>query len=143
MGCPFCSRDSLATRIIAENESALAFPTNIPIVPGHVLVVPKRHVERYEELTPGEKDGIETLRTRLTRALATSFSATGFNYAWNDGAVAGQSVPHFHLHVVPRKEGDAGVHQYEPREFLYRPGSRDLSPDAELEEVAKEIRSAL
>jgi len=143
MACPFCDRGALSSRIIEENETAFSFPTNIPIVPGHVLIVPKRHVEQHEELTAEERDDIEKLRTQMKQALSTSFGATGFNFAWNDGAVAGQSVPHFHLHIVPRKEGDAGVHTYEPREFLYRPGSRDLSPDDELEAVAKEIRSAL
>jgi len=143
MDCPFCDRTALSSRVISENESAFAFPTNIPIVPGHVLIVPKRHIEQYEELTAEERDDIEKLRTQMKQALSTSFGATGFNFAWNEGVEAGQSVPHFHLHIVPRKEGDAGVHKYEPREFLYRPGSRDLSPDKELEAVAKELRYAL
>ncbi len=54
----------------------------------------------------------------------------------NDEKVAGQSVPHFHLHIVPRQEGDTGIYQYDPRQFLYRPGSRAESPELELQEIS-------
>jgi len=58
--------------------------------------------------------------------------------------IGGQSVPHFHLHIVPRKEGDQGVYQYEPREFLYRPGPRTISsPHEELNGVVEMIKKAL
>lgn len=67
--------------------------------------------------------------------------AEGFNFAWNEGKDYGQSVPHFHLHVVPRSPGDEGITEYEPRKFLYRPGSREDSPETELAAVAAEIRS--
>ena len=67
----------------------------------------------------------------------------GFNFAWNDGPIAGQSVPHFHLHVLPRKQGDTGITEYEPRQFLYRPGSREASPEAELAAIAKMIQEHL
>jgi len=61
-------------------------------------------------------------------ALKKALVAEGFNFAWNEGAVAGQTVPHFNLHIVPRTTGDSGIWEYEPREFLYRPGSRAASP---------------
>ena len=144
MDCAFCDGVSLTSRItIAENESALAFPTNMPITPGHTLIIPKRHVTYYEELTDTEKRDIESLRVSLKAALRSALGAEGFNYAWNEERVGGQSVPHVHLHIVPRKEGDEGVHSYEPRAFLYRPGSRKTSPDEELNAVAEELRSAL
>lgn len=59
------------------------------------------------------------------------------------GENAGQTVPHFHLHVVPRKSGDSGILQYEPRVFLYRPGSRAISPSEELHQTAENIRNNL
>jgi diadenosine tetraphosphate (Ap4A) HIT family hydrolase len=130
-------------RVITENAHARAFPTNIPITQGHTLIVPKRHVETIAELTDLERADVFDLAERIKGALRKGFQAHGFNQAWNEGALAGQSVPHFHLHVVPRTPGDAGVLRYEPRDFLYRPGSREATPQAELIAVASEIKRAL
>lgn len=126
-----------------ENDLAWAFPTNIPITPGHTLIIPKRCVAKYEDLTSEEKEAIEELRFQITEALKKLYQAEGFHFAWNDTKVAGQSVPHFHLHIVPRKEGDAGITEYEPRKFLYRPGSREETPKAELQAIAEEIKNAI
>ena len=139
--CVYCTLPVIKERTIIENALAWSFPTNIPITPGHVLIVPRRCVARYEDLTADEKTAIENLRVALVASLKKVFGAEGFNFAWNDGAMAGQSVPHFHLHVVPRKTGDAGIYGYEPRVFLYRPGERAASPEQELLEVSKLIRS--
>jgi ATP adenylyltransferase len=144
--CAFCDTESLAERLIIENELARAFPTNAPIVAWHVLIAPKRHVQNFEGLTEMERTAIEELRMKLHTAMEGALGADGFNYAWNEGKVGGQSVPHFHLHMLPRKEGDAGVHQYEPREFIYRPIPLELRPSSseeELRDVAKQIRESL
>ncbi|MSR71591.1 MAG: HIT domain-containing protein [Candidatus Taylorbacteria bacterium] len=144
MYCPFCENKSLQKRIVIQNKLAFAFPTNIPIVSGHILISPKRHVRFYEDLTTAERKAIEALREKLARALTKAFRAEGFNYAWNEGDAAGQSVPHFHLHMLPRKKGDDGIYRYEPRKFLYRPRPRKITtPEQELQEVAHLIRNAL
>lgn len=144
MNCPFCEYRDVKDIVIIENGLAFAFPTNIPIVPGHILVCPKRHVQYYEDLTIEEKTEIEELRHKLKKALKKVFDAQGFNYAWNEEKIGGQSVSHFHLHIVPRKEGDQGIYKYEPREFLYRPGPRTVSsPQEELNEVVNLIKKAL
>ena len=141
MTCAFCKDTSLQEREITSNDLARAFLGNIPIVPGHTLVVPKRCVSKYKDLTLEEKAAIEELRVLVCSALRKTFDAEGFNFAWNEGEGCGQSVPHFHLHIVPRKKGDVGVYNYEPREFLYRPGTRTENPEAELREVATIIRT--
>lgn len=141
--CVYCTLPEIQARKIIENDLAVAFPTNIPITPGHTLVIPKRCVARYEDLTDDEKEAIEDMRIRITRALKKLFGAEGFNFAWNDGKMAGQSVPHFHLHIVQRKTGDAGIYGYEPRKFIYRPGERETSPEEELNAVSELIRRAL
>lgn len=144
MACPFCDGEQVRDRVIIECELAFAFPTNIPIVPGHVLICPKRHVKYMEDLTAEEREALEEVRRKLKRALRKTFDAEGFNYAWNEERAGGQSVPHLHLHMLPRKEGDAGVHNYEPREFLYRPGPRSVASDEEaLKTVAETIRTSL
>ena len=70
-----------------------------------------------------------------------TFNAEGFNIAYNQGEVAGQNIPHLHVHVLPRKNGDAGITEYEPRKFLYRPGSRETIPENELKEIAELIKN--
>lgn len=144
MNCPFCEDKEVKDRIIIENVLAFAFPTLTPIVPGHILICPKRHVQYIEDSTAEEREAIEELRNKIKKALKKAFQAEGFNYAWNEEKIGGQSVPHFHLHIVPRKEGDVGVYEYEPREFLYRPGPRTVSsPQEEIQKIVKQIKEAL
>lgn len=140
MACPYCTLPEIKERTITENDLAFSFVTNIPVTPGHSLVVPKRHIAKYEDLTKGEREAVEELRQKLVVALRKTFGAQGFNFAWNDEKMAGQSIPDFHLHIVPRKEGDTGIYEYEPRKFLYRPGERPTSPETELKKVSELIK---
>lgn len=128
-------------RLIAKNTLAFSFLTYTPIVPGHTLISPIRAVDSSDKLSNEEWMAILELKATVCSALKNAFGAEGFNFAWNMGEEAGQTVPHFHLHVVPRKTGDTGILQYEPRAFLYRPGSRAISPHEELKEVASLMRS--
>jgi len=130
-------------RMIGRNHLAFAFLSHIPIVPGHLLICPIRVVESHEDLTSEEWQAILDLQSKACQALKKTFTAEGFNFAWNLGENAGQTVPHFHLHVVPRKAGDPGIVEYEPRVFLYRPGSRAASPSEELAQTAALIRENL
>ena len=141
--CTYCSNKEVKEREIIGNELAWVFPTNIPIVPGHVLLAPRRCAAKYEDLTSSEKGAMEDLRLKIKTALQKAFSAEGFNYAWNESPVAGQSIPHFHLHMLPRKNGDEGITEYEPRKFLYRPGSRETTPESELQKVCELIKNYL
>lgn len=130
-------------RVFAENDLAFAFPTNIPITPGHSLVVPRRVVATMEELTEAEVLALYQLIMVVKKALGGVVHAEGFNLAWNEGADYGQSVPHLHAHIVPRSPDDAGIIEYEPREFLYRPGSREVTPLDELVDVSESLRQAI
>ncbi|MES2088204.1 MAG: HIT domain-containing protein [Patescibacteria group bacterium] len=140
--CAFCEIPAIAERTVIKNKLAWAFLTNIPITPGHVLISPIRCVATLDEMTDKEIAAIFDLRKKLLPVLKKLFGAEGFHFAWNEGKVASQSVPHFHLHVVSRKKGDEGITEFEPRKFLYRPGSRQDSPEKELQEVATMIRKA-
>jgi diadenosine tetraphosphate (Ap4A) HIT family hydrolase len=141
--CPFCTGPSNKARTIVSTDLVWAFPTNIPIVPGHTLIAPVRCVKTFDELTQQERDALFELMERIKGALKKRYGAEGFNIAWNEGAAGGQTVFHFHVHVLPRTDGDTGVYQYDPRQFLYRPGSRETTPESELLAVAQEIRTAL
>lgn len=127
-------------RMIVRNSLAFAFPSYMPIVPGHLLICPIRIVQSSGDLTKEEWSAIMELKSLLCNALKRAFDTDGFNFAWNEGEDAGQSIPHFHLHLVPRKNGDTGILEYEPRKFLYRPGVRKISPEQELQEIAELVR---
>ncbi|MDB5183331.1 MAG: histidine triad protein [Candidatus Saccharibacteria bacterium] len=133
----FTTLPEIPGRVIADNDKAFAFLTNIPITPGHTLIAPKRVVATVNELTSEEMAAMHALLLAVKVALTDYFGAEGFNYAWNEGAQFGQSVPHFHLHVVPRSTGDDGITDYEPRKYLYRPGDRDASPEEQLAALAQ------
>jgi histidine triad (HIT) family protein len=143
MTCPFCTIPEIKDREITGDDLVWAFPTNIPITPGHTLIVPRRCVPNFSDLTSDEREAIWKLAEKIRKALQVSFGAQGFNYAWNEGRVAGQSVPHFHPHILPRTEGDEGVLHYDPRTFLYRPGPRLESDESVLRDVAARIKKAL
>lgn len=133
--------ERIKTRIVGQNDLSFSFLTHMPIVPGHTLICPIRPVKTSEELTSNEWQAIFEMKLKVCEALKKTFHVDGFNFAWNQGEEAGQTVPHFHLHVLPRKIGDSGIYHYEPREFLYRPGVRATSPLDELSTIANQIRS--
>ncbi len=137
--CAFCDNLNIEGRAIFRDDVVIAFPTNTPIVPGHILICPIRHVEKIDDLHESEMVQIVALLVRLKKVLQKTFDAEGFNVAWNEGGVAGQTVPHLHVHLVPRKKGDEGITEYEPRKFLYRPGSRAESPVEEIRDVARRL----
>lgn len=139
----FTTLPEIKKRTIIENDSSFAFLTNMPINPGHTLVSPKRIVATNDELTDQELLDIFELVSQVKKVLKKVYGAKGFNCAWNEGKDYGQSVPHFHLHIVPRTPNDTGVNEYEPRKFLYRPGGRQESPEAELESIATELKKVI
>lgn len=104
------------------------------------MVAPRRIVATVDELAPEELTDLFALVKQVKTILHQAVGAQGFNCAWNEGRAYGQSVPHLHIHIVPRTQGDAGITQYEPRQFLYRPGSRAESPTAELAGLAQHMR---
>lgn len=140
MHCIYCESPEIKNRTIVSTLYSFAFPTNIPIVPGHTLCCPKRCVLTLDELTSEEFLDLFDLISKIKKSLIKTFKAEGFNIAYNERNVAGQNVPHLHIHILPRKLGDTGITQYEPRQFLYRLGSREATSESELKEVAKLIR---
>ena len=102
--CPFCEMDT--KRIIAENGSCLAIRDGFPVSPAHTLIIPKRHVAAYFDLTNSERRDLMTLMEKCREELVAESNPDGFNVGFNDGAAAGQTVMHLHLHLIPRFEGD-------------------------------------
>ncbi|MCB9234443.1 MAG: HIT family protein [Bacteroidia bacterium] len=101
--CPFCS---LNRELIAENSLAVAFYDAYPVNPGHALVIPRRHVADYFDLTPAERHACWDLLDEVKQIVDAKFSPDGYNAGVNAGTAAGQTVFHVHLHLIPRYVGD-------------------------------------
>jgi len=93
-------------RVIAESERCSAFLDRFPLTEGHTLVVPKRVAASLYELEPAWQAELWALVATARARLAERFRPDGFNIGLNDGAAAGQTVPHVHVHVIPRYRGD-------------------------------------
>jgi ATP adenylyltransferase len=103
--CIFCQIAPVAVAL--ENDLAFAIPDGFPVTPLHALVIPKRHVPDYFSLTETELLAChELLRLFRAKVLAEDLSVHGFNIGINAGAVAGQTVFHCHIHLIPRRAGD-------------------------------------
>ena len=103
-GCPFC--DLPAGGVVERNQHALAFRDRYPLAAGHTLVIPRRHVESPFDLAPEELTALWSLVAQVRRSLASEFAPDAFTIGVNDGVAAGQTIPHAHVHVIPRWTGD-------------------------------------
>jgi diadenosine tetraphosphate (Ap4A) HIT family hydrolase len=102
--CPFCTLP--AERIVSKTQSALVIRDGFPISPGHTLVIPKRHVGSFFELTSEEHKEMFVLLTQAKATLDKELQPDAYNIGINDGTAAGQTVPHVHMHLIPRFKGD-------------------------------------
>lgn len=123
--CVFCKRESLD--IVAENDLALAFHDACPVSEGHLLVIPKRHVENYFDASAEEHHAIRELIFQLKEFLDQKYSPDAYNIGANIGHYAGQTVFHFHMHIIPRYKGDVkdprgGVRKVIPTRSCHRHG---------------------
>lgn len=119
--CPFC--DIEENRIILSNDSAIAFHDTFPLTAGHALVVPRWHVRSLYDLPLNAQSRLWDL-VREVRASALKSGAEAVNIGLNDGAVAGQTLDHAHVHVIPRRAGDCpdprgGIRQMFPAKARY------------------------
>ena len=117
---------------VLETDDLVAFLDARPVVKGHVLLVPRTHVETLPDLPAGERDGFLAAAQRLAVAMKTGLGAQGSFVAINN--TVSQSVPHLHLHVVPRTKGD-GL-----RGFFW---PRTKYADGEAASYAEQLRAAL
>jgi len=122
--CPFCTLG--AERIVFENERAAVIRDAFPVSPGHTLIIPKRHVGSFFDVTADEREAMLALLDSAKLGLDAAFHPDGYNVGINDGAAAGQTVPHVHLHLIPRYAGDSedargGVRWIFPQKAKYWP----------------------
>jgi diadenosine tetraphosphate (Ap4A) HIT family hydrolase len=125
--CPFCRLETNRIRLVSE--FCMAFPDEFPIAEGHTLVIPKRHVASLFELSDEEQAAVWKLVSKVRALLLSDLQPDGFNVGLNDGASAGQTVMHAHVHVIPRRRGDVadpkgGVRWVIPERAAYWTGDQ-------------------
>ena len=104
MNCPFCQIKK--ENILVENEHFQAIADIRPVSKGHSLIVSKRHVADFFELLPEEAIALHELSLMLKQMLTEKYQPDGFKLLMNCGKAAGQTVFHFHMHVIPRYKGN-------------------------------------
>src|SRR5438477_525111 len=135
MECPFCAicRGELSASVVLRDEHACAFLDTRPVFKGHVLVVPREHVADLLDLARTEMEPLLSAVQRIAAAMEKGLSADGSFVAIN--TKISQSVPHLHVHVVPRRKGDGLRGFFWPR--------TKYESDADREEFARRISDAL
>jgi diadenosine tetraphosphate (Ap4A) HIT family hydrolase len=123
--CVFCGLPP--GRIRAENSPAVLIADAYPVSPGHSLVIPKRHTASFFDTTEDERRALLDLLDTARDLAVAEHAPSGFNIGINDGAAAGQTVLHLHIHLIPRYRGDqedprGGVRRIFPAKADYRTG---------------------
>jgi len=104
--CPFCKRLRAHEMLLASRPLAVGFADAFPVSPGHCLVIPRRHEPDFFALSREEQEAVWDIVWELRELLEAEHGTAAFNVGINAGAAAGQTVPHAHVHVIPRYPGD-------------------------------------
>ena len=104
MICPFCTLP--ADRIVSSSLHGIVIRDGFPVSPGHTLVIPHRHIGSFFDLSADEKADLLGLLDAAKKSVDAEYNPSGYNIGINDGPAAGQTVPHLHIHLIPRYEGD-------------------------------------
>jgi len=133
--CIFCKivSGSVPCAKLLEDEAALAFLDIGPLAPGHALLIPRKHYETVDQMPADLAADLMRHVPALVRAVRDATGASGVNVLQNNGRSANQLIPHVHVHIIPRREGD-------PLRFSWPAGQ--YGP-GELDTMARRIREKL
>jgi diadenosine tetraphosphate (Ap4A) HIT family hydrolase len=106
--CFFCRmlKNDTKKEIILQNDLAVMIRDTRPVSDGHSLIIPRRHVSSFFDTNTEERIALMALLDQTKEDLGREFSPDDFNIGINDGPLAGQSIPHLHIHLIPRYKGD-------------------------------------
>ena len=116
--CIYCRiiEGTLPSEKIYEDEHVIAIMDIMPVTKGHLLLIPKKHLENLYEFTGEEASHLFSVAPRIANVLKEEFKPAGMNLLQNNGAPAGQAVFHFHMHFIPRYDQTDGFQsQWDPK----------------------------
>ncbi|MFV0314457.1 MAG: HIT family protein [Anaerotignum sp.] len=133
--CIFCKiiNGDIPSATIYENEEFKVILDRFPANEGHVLILPKEHSANIFEIDPDLAGRLFVLATKIANQMKTILGLTHLNVMQNNGTVAGQTVFHFHMHLIPRYENDGITIAYKPMDLT----------DAQIEDMRKKLETSL
>jgi len=139
--CAFCAPEILERQAFYEDDLVMALYSHKPIMPGHCLIIPKRHVERFEGLTDEEMTQIGRVIKKVQQATVSVFHTSSYLLLQKNGREVGQTVPHVHVHMIPRVSGNGSILQFFLR--MYYAQLKGPIADQEMVITVKKLREAL
>ena len=129
--CIFCkiANGEIPSKTLHEDENFRVILDLSPATKGHALILPKEHYDNLSELPEDTAAGVMKLAKKMSAVMTEKLQADGFNLVQNNGETAGQTVMHFHMHLIPRYEEDGQRIGWEPGEVTQE----------ELDEIKKQI----
>lgn len=133
--CIFCKiiNGDIPSATIYENEEFKVILDRFPANEGHVLILPKEHSANIFEIDPDLAGRLFVLATKIANQMKTILGLTHLNVMQNNGTVAGQTVFHFHMHLIPRYENDGITIAYKPMDLT----------DAQIEDMRKKLETSI
>lgn len=139
--CSFCNPDIISKQKFYEDDLIIALYTHKPVFPGHCLIIPKRHVERFELLSDAELGQIHRVIKKVNRAVESVFGTSAYLLLQKNGKEVGQTVPHLHFHYIPRLAGDDSTVKFFFNMWIAAMGS-PIHPD-EMQDIVEALRLAM
>jgi bis(5'-adenosyl)-triphosphatase len=145
--CIFCKR-SVSARAFYSDSKFKALYNIAPVLPGHSLVIPVKHYESLLQLSDADLGKMMVFARNITKVLKTVFNCDGFDWTIQDGVSAGQTVPHLHLHIIPRKPSDlpSGNEWYsripENEKIMIESDNRSRLSENEYDEITRRLSEA-
>jgi diadenosine tetraphosphate (Ap4A) HIT family hydrolase len=139
--CVFCNLVVLNNQKFYEDDLVFALYTHKPILPSHCLIVPKRHVERFEMLTDAEITQIGNVIKKVNQAVMKVFGTSSYLLLQKNGLEVGQSVPHIHFHYIARKAGDDSILGFLLKMYI-ADVKRPISQE-EMHEMTEKLKQAI
>ena len=110
--CPFCNEELLNRQKFYEDDLVIALYTHEPVLPSHFLIIPKRHVERLDNLSDAEMIQIFHTIKQVNQAAQKVFGTSAYLIHQKNGHEAGQTVPHVHFHLISKQPGDSSEFKF-------------------------------